>query len=134
MDLPSILVGSIVGGVVGFVVNHFGGSSKEHWDERARIANHKREVARKVLDICTLDINRFSMGRPTIKQISMFNKTVTDLMAIDKKLGEKLKISTDSLKKGGMLLISSELIYRDDLIAWANKIRVGGVNNGKLNI
>lgn len=123
MDWASVLVS----GLIGFAVNHFGGFSKEYFDERKRIKTHKREVARKVLDICTVDIDKFFGVRPNIEHILEFDKTVIDLTAIDKDMGEKLEFCTNNMKRGGLLLVSSENLYRDELIAWANAVRVGKI-------
>lgn len=133
MDWNSILISGIsiiVGGVVGFVVNHLGGFSKEYFDERKRVSNHRREVARKIIDICTFDIDKLSAGLPTLEQINIFNRTVADLTALDMELGKMLKNYVNYIKDGGLLLIASGGImdlYRVDLMAWANDVRVGKV-------
>jgi len=123
MDLGSILVG----GVVGFIVNHFGGFSKEYFDERKRVANHKREVARKVLDICSIDNDGLSRAM-LIDEPSRFNRTITDLTAIDSDLGKKLKDYVSYIKDGGLMLEAAEgvmEVLREDLLTWTNSIRIG---------
>jgi hypothetical protein len=116
----------LMGGLVGFGINFFGGYSKEFFDNRSRIATHKRNVAKKILDICFYDVDKLSMIIPTLSQTIEFKKTCNHLSAIDKKMGNILSIYFNETSQGVILeSLNNDLHHmRKELIDWANKIRV----------
>lgn len=132
--LPYII--GAIGGIVSLLASGF---LKEYFDERTRIAKHKRNVTRQVLKIC----NEASTGnfRRSPRDIEHINSILTDLEGIDKKMEIIMngfvnlweRIIEHSKKTGqeetGRKYYAEMLNdieeKRKKLTFWANKIRVG---------
>lgn len=132
--LPYV-VGAI-GGVIGLFTSGF---LKEFFDERARVAKHKRNVARHVLGICIeASTNNFLRAPRDMEDIY---GVLTDLEGIDKDMeivmnnfvnlwGRMIDVRNkenptkeDNKHFAEMLKEIEE--KRKILTAWANKVRVG---------
>lgn len=137
---PSVdLLPYAIGAIFGVVSLFASGFLKEFFDERARIATHKRNVARHVLKICIeASTNNF---RVVSREMEDIYSALTDLEGIDKKMnGEMEKFvsswgtfarerSKKNLSPDDVKFAKSELDRVEEkrkiLVTWANKIRAG---------
>lgn len=129
----------IIGAIFGVVGVYLAGFVKEFFDERARKAKHKRDIASQVIHIC----NEASTGnfKKTPRNIENIHNVLTDLEGIDNKMCESMDkfvsewqifakgqnfrlVSNDRDKFINDGLESIEE-YRRELINWANTIRAG---------
>ncbi len=129
-----------VGGILLGVIGSFGsGFVKEFFDERARKAQHKREVARHVLQICN-EASTCSY-RHSPRDVEKINSTLTNLEGFDHKACVTMEKFSSSWQcfarehsKGKMtpedVRFAKEQLddaeeARKILVPWANKIRIG---------
>jgi hypothetical protein len=127
-----------VGAILGIISLFVSGFFKEFFDERARIAEHKRNVARHVLKICIeASTNNFKHEPRNMEDIY---SVLTDLEGIDKEMSVQMERFVSSwalinnrtksdLSHDNVRLLTKNLSdiekQRKVLIAWANKIRTG---------
>ncbi len=145
LNRPSInqIIGNvfpyIIGAAGGILSLFVSGFFREFFDERARRAKHKRDVARKVHKICT----EASTGnfRTAPRDIEDVNSVLTDLEGVDKAMSvemEKLVSSWQSVvlerSKGELSaedvnFVKSQRDHAEEkrkiLVAWTNRIRAG---------
>ena len=92
----------LVGLIGGIGTAYLGGFVKEFFDERARIAKYKRNIARHVLKIC--NEARTNNFRKPPREIEDVNSAQTDLDAINLEIG---KVFNEFI----ILTISSSLLH-----------------------
>lgn len=136
----------LVGAVGGIGTMYFSGYVREYFDERARKAKHKRNVAREVHQL----VNEANTGNFRIPARSQehVNSVLTDLDGVDRHMGKTLnrfvalwgllvpELQKDKAKERkeeydylmGMLHEVEE--KRKILAEWANRIRVGSKARG----
>lgn len=129
----------IIGGITFACGLYFRGFTKEWFDNRARMAKHKLNVARHVLEICNeASTNHFSKAPRGMEHI---HSVLTNVEGLDKKIEPVMNsfvskwqmlvtmqttkaLSNDGEKYIGELMANIEE-NRKVMVAWANKIRVG---------
>ncbi len=126
----------VIGAIGGMVTIFVTGFFKEFFDERARITQHKRNVARHVLKICIeASTNNFKIAPREMEDIY---SVLTDLEGIDKKMSVEMEkfvsswgLIIEHSKSHGAAFLKENLDRvekkRKILVAWANKIRAGNL-------
>ncbi len=138
-QIIDILLPYLIGAVLG-VVGAFGtGYVKEFFDERARIAKHKRDVARLVLKICN-EASTGNFKRPP-RDIESINSVLTDVEGVDKEIelimnnfvnlwgriveqSQKSNMDKDETRHLVKMLNDVEK-DRKKLTSWSNQLRAG---------
>ena len=136
---PEALLPYIVGAILGIITLVASGFLKEFFDERSRIATHKREVARHVLKIC-IEASTGNYQQEPSDMKSIYS-TLTDLEGIDKDMEKNLNNFVNlwniirNIKNNKPPTHDQEKYYfetnkeiedkREILVAWANGIRTG---------
>jgi hypothetical protein len=129
----------IIGAVFGFIGSFAAGFKTEIFNERARKARHKLDVAIQVHKIC----NEASTGnfRTAPRDMEHVNSVLTDLDGVDKKMGKTMnsfinswQLLVEFYQEGGSHheereffndLLKDAEENRKTLVGWANKIRAG---------
>jgi len=127
-----------VGAIGGVLTLFASGFLKEIFDERARQAEHKRNIARHVLKICIEASTNSFIVKP--REMEDIYSALTDLEGIDKEMALNMDQFVSSwqfisrIQKLDSLRGDKKLFKehfdrvekkRKILVAWANKIRVG---------
>lgn len=129
----------IIGGITFACGLYFRGFTKEWFDNRARVAKHKLNVARHVLEICTeASTNHFSKAPRDMEHV---HSVLTNVEGLDKEIEAVMNsfvskwqmlvtmkntndLSNDGVKYTAELMADVEE-NRKILVEWSNKIRVG---------
>ena len=131
----------VIGAIGGAGSLFLTGFVKELFEERARKAEHKRNVAIQVHKICN-EASTGNFKRPA-RDDEHVNSVMTDLDGIDEEMGVVMnrlvaswRLNTDPKKLDFHYPLESEKDHiernrqietdRNILVAWANKIRAGG--------
>ena len=128
----------IIGAIGGIASLYASGYCKEYFDERARIAKHKREVARQVLQICNeASTSNFKLLPRDIEHV---NSVLTNVEGINSNMEAIMnrfislwqliaQISQSHLGKEETKDLREMLKEveekRKRLVDWANSIRIG---------
>lgn len=133
-NIFSVLTGalSFLGGIIFVFVTGF---SREFFDERARRAKHKLNVARHVLKVCT-EASTGNFKTPP-RDIEHIHSVLNDLDGVNKELGEDLNnlvnlwgrivelSSDDKNSKFVIEMLRKVEEKRKKLVDWANRTRSG---------
>lgn len=138
-QLATALQPYVIGAIFGVIGLFASGFLKEFFDERARIATHKRNVARHVLKVCIEASTHNFLTAP--RNMEDVYSLLTDLEGIDK--GIETKMSDFINLWGRIIEIKNKEKYSEEdnknyvemmgqiekdrkaLVAWANAIRTG---------
>lgn len=122
----------IAGAIIGVVGSFGSGFVREFFDERARKLKHRRNVARQVLKICNEASTGNFLARPRDQE--HIESVLTDVGGIDRnititmnsfiKLWERTSLEAQNTTQYAETLRDIKE-KRQQLIHWANKIRVG---------
>jgi hypothetical protein len=140
-DLVKITAPYVIGGILGALGTIGTGFVKEFFDERARRAKHKRNVAREVHALC-IEASTGNFRTPA-RDHEHVNSTMTDLDGVDRKMGVALNrfvtlwgliiYETQKDKRNASKedyayfkgLLDEVQEKRKILVGWANKMRAG---------